>query len=117
MRRRTALATAGALTLVLLAAVAAVATNVGLLRAGTDTGQVGQLSPADLPPASVAQQTTPGGPATSSGGGRLGAPGPTSELEPGDDERSSEEVAGQGGRSGQDAGPSPERFGGREDDD
>jgi hypothetical protein len=117
MRRRTALATAGALTLVLLAAAAAAATNLGLLRAGTDTGPVGRLSPADLAPASVDRQAPSGGPTTSSGGGSVGAQGPTGRHEPGDDERLGEEVAGQGGPTGHDGGLSPEHFGGREDDD
>jgi hypothetical protein len=115
MSRRTALATAGALTLVLLAAAAAVATNLGLLQAGTDSGPVGRLSPADLAPAS-ADQLTAGGPTTYSGDS-VGAQGPASSHEPGDDERFGEEIAGQGGRTGHDDGPSPERFGGREDDD
>ena len=42
MTRRAALA-AGAITIVLLAAAAAIATNLGVLRVATDTGPAGGL--------------------------------------------------------------------------
>ena len=50
MTRRAALATAGAITIVLLAAAAAIATNLGVLRVATDTGSVGGLSATELAP-------------------------------------------------------------------
>jgi hypothetical protein len=56
MTRRAALATAGAITIVLLAAAAAIATNLGVLRVATDTGSAGGLSAAELAPAVGAQQ-------------------------------------------------------------
>jgi hypothetical protein len=108
MRRRTALATAGALTIVLLAAAAAVATNLGLLQVSTDTGQVGRLSPADLAPAREVQQATPAvTPATGDeGGGDESSGAPTATTLGHDD-----------GRAGHDDGRTQERFEGRGDDD
>ena len=50
MTRRAALATAGAITIVLLAAAAAIATNLGVLRVATDTGSAGGLSATELAP-------------------------------------------------------------------
>jgi hypothetical protein len=46
MTRRTILATAAAITLVLATGAAAVAANVGLLGSATDFGDVGTLTPA-----------------------------------------------------------------------
>jgi hypothetical protein len=48
MTRRAALATAGAITIVLLAAAAAIATNLGMLRVATDAGTAGGLSATEL---------------------------------------------------------------------
>ena len=62
MARRTALVTSGALTIVVIAAIAAVAANIGLLRLAGDTGPVGRLAPGDLAPTAVVEQ-----PATTSG--------------------------------------------------
>jgi hypothetical protein len=45
MQRKTTLATAAAVTLVLLAGSAAAATNLGLLDSTNQTGSVGQLTP------------------------------------------------------------------------
>ena len=56
MTRRAALATAGAITIVLLAAAAAIATNLGMLRVATDTGSAGGLSATELAPAVGSQQ-------------------------------------------------------------
>ncbi len=72
MTRRAALATAGAITIVLLAAAAAIATNLGVLRVATDTGSVGGLSATELAPVVSAQQ-----PADDPGAARTdNAPGP-----------------------------------------
>ena len=46
MNRRTILATAGAITLVIVTGAAAAAANLGLLDSATDTGAVGTLTPA-----------------------------------------------------------------------
>jgi hypothetical protein len=46
MNRRTVLATAGAITLVIVTGVAAAAANLGLLDSATDPGVVGTLTPA-----------------------------------------------------------------------
>jgi hypothetical protein len=47
MQRKTTLATAAAVTLVLLAGSAAAATNLGLLDYASDSGTVGSLTPQD----------------------------------------------------------------------
>jgi hypothetical protein len=116
MRRRTALATAGALTIVLLAAGAAVATNMGLLRISTGTGQVGQLSPANLAPARVVERAAAGDATASGDGGGAGAQGLTGRDEAGG-VRSGDDVARDEDDTGHDWGRAPERFQGREDDD
>jgi hypothetical protein len=121
MTRRTALATAGALTIVLLAG-AAVATNLGLLRMTGDTGQVGRLSPADLVTAVDVQQsapaggTAPAGEAASSGGG-AGSSGDTEGKEPGERERFGDRLGRDDGSGLQGGGLPRERFQGRQDDD
>ena len=46
MTRRTILATAAAITFVLVTGAAAVAANLGLLGSATDTGDIGTLTPA-----------------------------------------------------------------------
>jgi hypothetical protein len=46
MNRRTVLATAGAITLVIVTGTAAVAANLGLLGSATDSGDIGTLTPA-----------------------------------------------------------------------
>jgi hypothetical protein len=115
MTRRTALATAGALTIVLLAAAAAVATNLGLLQVTTGTGQVGRLSPADLAPAGEVQQATPPGTAATSGDSGA-EQGSASGDEPGGAPASST-LGHDDGRAGHDDGRTHERFEGRQDDD
>jgi hypothetical protein len=113
MTRRAALATAGAITIVLLAAAAAIATNLGVLRVATDTGSAGGLGATDLAPTVSAQQSV-----GDSGAGRTDdasagqARGPNdgsvedrSGLESSDDHRS---PAGQA---------HDERYAGRDDDD
>ena len=117
MRRRTALATAGALTIVLLAAAAAVAANLGLLRATTDTGQVGRLNPADLAPARVVEQPAPGG-ATAPADegpvgteGQSGTTGTSGAARAGDDSLNDGRLGHEGGRT------TREHFEGRGDDD
>ncbi|NHZ70096.1 MAG: hypothetical protein GWP18_00465 [Proteobacteria bacterium] len=44
MKHRTAIVTAASVAVVILAATAAIATNLGILNSGTDTGEVGELS-------------------------------------------------------------------------
>jgi hypothetical protein len=115
MTRRTALATAGGLTIVLLAAAAAVATNLGLLQVSTDTGQVGRLSSADLAPAREVQQPTPPG-AQAPGDDGGGAQEPAGGGEPGETPTTST-LGHDDGRAGHDDGRTHERFEGRGDDD
>src|SRR5512132_2506465 len=96
MTRRAALATAGAITIVLLAAAAAIATNLGVLRVATDTGSAGGLDATDLAPI-VSQQPAgdPGAVRTDdASGAQAREPGDDSSaddrsgVEPGDDHRS-----------------------------
>ena len=114
MTRRTALATAGALTIVLLAG-AVVATNLGLLRITGDTGQVGQLSPADLTPTGVVQQSAPAGGTASPYGGAV-AEDPADE-ERGDHQSYGDDSPRDGAGPVRDGVPGHELFQGREDDD
>ena len=113
MTRRAALATAGAITIVLLAAAAAIATNLGVLGVATDTGPTGDLSATELAPAVGVQQ--PAGDAAAvadeNTGGQTREPGDDSAadgrsgVEPNDDRTSQ-------------ANRSPnERYEGRDDDD
>ena len=113
MTRRAALATAGAITIVLLAAAAAIATNLGVLGVATDTRPAGGLSATELTPAVGDQQ-----PVGDSGAVRTDNPNGAQAREP-------EDGAGED-RSGLEAGGdhlSPagkaqdERYGGRNDDD
>jgi hypothetical protein len=58
MKHRTAIVTAASVAVVILAATAAIATNLGILNSGTDTGEVGALTVAttdqtEVPPAPV----------------------------------------------------------------
>ncbi len=58
MKHRTALVTAASVAVVILAATAAIATNLGILSSGTDTGEVGALTVAsteqsEVPPANL----------------------------------------------------------------
>ena len=62
MKHRTAIVTAASVAVVILAATAAIATNLGILTSGTDTGQVGALTVAtteqvEVPPAPVVKVT------------------------------------------------------------
>jgi hypothetical protein len=112
MTRRAALATAGAITIVLLAAAAAIATNLGMLRVATDTGQTGGLSATELAPTVSAQQSvgdagaerTNDASAGQARGPNHGAVEDRSGLEPNDDRS----PAGQA---------HDERYAGRADDD
>ena len=114
MTRRAALATAGAITIVLLAAAAAIATNLGMLRVATNTGSAGGLRPTDLASTVTAQQPANdvGGRRTDDTGGALvHAPGDDgsadhqSGIEPNDDQRSP------------DSRPQDKGYEGRDDDD
>ena len=97
MTRRAALATAGAITIVLLAAAAAIATNLGLLRVATDSGSAGGLGATELATTVSAQQPA-GGPEAAPTGDASGAqvrePSDDSSaddrsgVEPGEDHRS-----------------------------
>jgi hypothetical protein len=113
MTRRAALATAGAITIVLLAAAAAIAANLGVLRVATDTGSAGGLGTTDLAPTVSAQQPA-GDPRAvrtdDTNGGQAEEPSDSSAddrsgVEPGDDHRSP------------DSRPQDERYEGRGDDD
>lgn len=58
MKHRTAIVTAASVAVVILAATAAIATNLGILESGTDTGEVGSLTvastePTDVPPSQI----------------------------------------------------------------
>jgi hypothetical protein len=55
MTRRMALTTAGAITIVLLAAAAAIAANLGVLRLATDPASPGDLTATELAPAVTGQ--------------------------------------------------------------
>jgi hypothetical protein len=112
MARRTALVTAGALTVVVIA----VAANLGLLRLAGDTGPVGRLGPADLAPTAVVERsaTTATGPANGQGTEAAG-PAPGNPSTPGrpwhDDPRFDD------GRAGPVERGFERHFGGRQDDD
>ena len=114
MARRAALATAGALTIVLLAAAVA-AINLGLLRVTGDTDQVGQLDSNDLVHPAVVHQDEPMD--TTAGGGGAGTDKESRRGEPdgrgfhADDLRVHDEH-GVRGRA-----PAGEHFMGRQDDD
>lgn len=118
MKRRTALATAGAVTIVLLAAAAAVATNLGLLQVSTDTGQVGRLSPTELAPAREIQQTPAGTDTTSDSGvdAQGDTQGSTSGGEPGQARPDDGLGRDDGGAAHEDT-RTHEPFEGRQDDD
>jgi hypothetical protein len=110
MTRRTALVTAGAVTIVLLAAAAAIAANLGVLRVATDTA-AGDLTATDLAPAVTAQQPTGDPGAVRSDDDQSGVQG----HEPGED-RSSDVESGTDDRSGG-AQQADERYEGGDDDD
>ncbi|MCJ7779482.1 MAG: hypothetical protein MUQ27_01525 [Acidimicrobiia bacterium] len=64
MKHRTAIVTAASVMVVILAATAAIATNLGILTGGTDTGEVGTLTVAanpapDVPGAQVTNTNDP----------------------------------------------------------
>jgi hypothetical protein len=113
MTRRAALATAGTITIVLLAAAAAIATNLGVLRVATDTGPAGGLSATELAPAGSAQQPVDDSEAArtdDTSGDQAWEPGDgsvedRSRLESSDDHRSP------------DSQTHDERYAGRDDDD
>jgi len=64
MRHRTALVTATSVMVVVLAATAAIAANLGILSNGTDTGEVGALSVVSAPASSAPVQDVPSAPIT-----------------------------------------------------
>jgi hypothetical protein len=109
MTRRATLATAGAITLVLLAAAAAIATNLGVLRVATDTGSAGGLDATDLA-TTVTLQQHPGDPGSVRSDDQAQQPGhdgsaeDRSGIEPGEDHRP-------------DGQPQNEHYEGRGDDD
>jgi hypothetical protein len=112
MTRRAALATAGAITIVLLAAAAAIATNLGVLRVATDTGSAGGLGATDLATTINPQQSVgdSGAMRTDADAAQArepdgGAVEDRSGLESSDDHRSSDGQA------------QDEHYGGRDDDD
>ena len=112
MTRRAALATAGAITIVLLAAAVAIAANLGVLRVATDTGSAGGLGATDLAPTVSAQQ-----PAGDPGAVRTDDASGAQAREPGDspaDDRSGVEP---GHDRSPDSRPQDERYEGRDDDD
>ena len=113
MTRRAALATAGAITIVLLAAAAAIATKLGKLRVATDAGTAGGLSAAALTPAVGAQQ-----PAGDAAAVRTDNPNGTQAREP--EDGAGEDRSGLGA-SDDHLSPADkaqdERYGGRNDDD
>jgi hypothetical protein len=113
MTRRAALATAGAITIVLVAAAAAIAANLGLLRVATDTGSAGGLSATELAPAVGAQQ-----PAGDSGAVRTDDASAAQAREP-SDEGSPEDRSGRepDGRRSPDSQAQDGRYAGRGDDD
>ena len=90
MTRRAALATTGAITIVLLAAAAAIAANLGVLRVATDTGSAGGLNATDLA-TTVTVQQHPGDSGSVRGDDQAQQPGhdgsadDQSGIEPGDD--------------------------------
>jgi hypothetical protein len=108
MTRRAALATAGAITIVLLAAAAAIAANLGVLRVATDTGSAGGLRAADLAPAVTGQQ-----PAADTGTVQTDDTSSAQAREPGDDSSGVEP----GHDRSPDSRPQDERYAGRDDDD
>ena len=113
MTRRAALATAGAITIVLLAAAAAIATNLGVLRVATDTGSVGGLSATELAPAVGAQQ-----PAGDPGAVRTDKPNGAQTHEPEDGVGEDRSGLGASDDHLSPAGKAQdERYGGRNDDD
>jgi hypothetical protein len=108
MTRRAALATAGAVTIVLLAAAAAIAANLGVLRVATDTGSAGGLDATDLA-TTVTIQQHPGDPGSVRGDQAQeprhdGSTNDQSGIEHGDDHWPDGQAQG-------------ERFEGRDDDD
>jgi hypothetical protein len=114
MTRRAALATAGAITIVLLAAAAAIATNLGVLRVATSTGTAGGLQATDLATTVTIQQHS-GDP----GAGRTDNPNGAQAREPGDDSSADDRsgVEPSNDRRSPDSRPQDERYKGRDDDD
>jgi hypothetical protein len=114
MTRRAALATAGAITIVLLAAAAAIATNLGVLRVATDIGPAGGLQATELAPTVSAQQ-----PASEVGAGRTDDTGGAPVGEPGDDSSADDRsgIEPSDDRRSPDSRSEDERYKGRDDDD
>jgi hypothetical protein len=110
MTRRAALATAGAITIVLLAAAAAIAANLGVLRVATDTGSAGGLDATDLATTINSQQSVGDAGAVRGDDQRQepshdGSPDDRPGIEPGDDHRPDDHQR------------KDEHYQGREDDD
>jgi hypothetical protein len=98
---------------VLLAAAAAIATNLGVLRVATDTGSVGGLSATELTPAVGAQQ-----PAGDPGAVRTDNPNGAQAREPEDGAGEDRSGLGAGDDHLSPAGKAQdERYEGRNDDD
>ena len=113
MTRRAALATAGAITIVLLAAAAAIAANLGVLRVATDTGSAGGLGATDLAPTVSAQQ-----PAGDPGAVRTDDASGAQAREPGGDSSADDRSGVEPGHDrSPDSRPKDERYEGRDDDD
>ena len=112
MTRRAALATAGAITIVLLAAAAAIATNLGVLRVATDTGSAGGLGATELAPVVSAQQ-----PAGDPGAARTDDASGAQAREPGDSSADDRSGVEPGHDRSPDSQPQDERYEGRDDDD
>jgi len=112
MTRRAALATAGAITIVLLAAAAAIATNLGVLRVATDTGPAGGLSATELAPVVSTQQ-----PVGDSGAARTDDASGAQAREPGDSSADDRSGVEPGHDRSPDSRPKDERYEGRDDDD
>jgi hypothetical protein len=113
MTRRAALATAGAITIVLLAAAVAIAANLGVLRVATDTGSAGGLGATDLAPTVSAQQ-----PAGDRGAVRTDDASGVQAGEPGDDSSADDRSGVEPGHDrSPDSRPKDERYEGRDDDD
>jgi hypothetical protein len=109
MTRRAALATAGAITIVLLAAAAAIAANLGVLRVATDTGSAGGLGATDL--ATTVTTQHPGDPEPVRGDDQAQEPSHDSSL----DDRPG--IEPDDGHRPADQQPETEHYEGREDDD
>jgi hypothetical protein len=116
MARRAALATAGALTIVLLAAAVA-AVNLGLLRVTGDTGQVGRLDSNDLVHPAVVHQDAPMDTTAPPGGGGAGTDNESRGGEPDSHGFHAGDLRVHDEHGVRGRAPAGEHFMGRQDDD